>query len=414
VRSTESIALNSVRPVPEVLVQSHDTGVAIVRHFANAVLATFALCGFISAPSHAQTVAPTEQISHMYPGEQIVEAAGFPALVKFEAGARGTPLVVFITGGGVLARVAYGHPAGKPTDFLSHWLKQEGIPLLALSYPMGNPVFARAYPDFSMTDWGEQSAEIIARHVKANDLPSHVVVLGWSMAGRIAEPITASLRKRGVEVELFVAMAAATGLPNLLPTLAHVKPQRSGLAGVAGAYTNALLLYLSQQNAEAGHTVIDPAIFPSQFMGDYPIRLAASALKFENGVFLPDPLGDQNGTGAWEYASFPPLALMTHEAPADARHALMDRSTWGFYISQTLSETRVFPRVKDFSKLLPAQWKTINDLVHGAPARLTMVMPGNHMFFVGEPGAKATVAALKELRSRAASLRKELDEVTRQ
>ena len=55
----------------------------------------------------------------------------------------------------------------------------------------------------------------------------------------------------------------------------------------------------------------------------------------------------------------------------------------------------------------------INDLIHGAPSRLTMVMPGNHMFFVGESGAKATVAALKELRSRAAALDAALDAATR-
>jgi hypothetical protein len=183
---------------------------------------------------------------------------------------------------------------------------------------------------------------------------------------------------------------------------------------VAGAYTDALLLYLREQNAETGHTAIDPAIFPAQFMGDYPIRLAAAALKFENGAFVPDPLGDQDGTGAWQYASFPPLALLTHEAAADARHALMDRSTWGFYISQNLSETRVFARVKDFRKLAPDRWKQINDLIHGAPARLTIVMPGNHMFFVGEAGARATVAALKDLRSRAATLGAALDAATRE
>ena len=393
--------------------QSRDTGATMMRYLVKVIAAILAFEALAPGSSCAQAIQPPERVSPMYPGEQIIEAAGFPALVRFETGAPSVPLVVFVTGGGVLARVAYGHPEGKPSDFLSYWITREGFPFLAISYPMGNPVFHGAYPDFSMTDWGEQSAEIVARHVKAHNLPSRVVVLGWSMAGRIAEPISASLRKRGIEVELFVAMAAATALPNLLPSLAHAKPQPSGLAGVAGGYTNALLLYLNQQNAEAGHTVIDPAIFPAQFMGDYPIRLAASALKLENGVFVPDPLGDQQGTGAWQYKSFPPLALMTHEAWADARHALIDRSTWGFYISQSLSETRVFARVKDFSKLAPTQWKQVNDLIHGAPERLTMVMPGNHMFFVGEPGAKATVEALKEIRRRAAALDAALDEATR-
>jgi hypothetical protein len=70
--------------------------------------------------------------------------------------------------------------------------------------------------------------------------------------------------------------------------------------------------------------------------------------------------------------------------------------------------------VKDFLKLAPDRWRRINDLIHGAPARLTIVMPGNHMFFVGETGAKATVAALKDLRSRAAALGAALDAATKE
>ena len=193
----------------------------MTRNLLRVIVAILALDASAPGSPHAQAIQPPERVSPMYPGEQIVDAAGFPALVKFESGAPGAPLVVFITGGGVLARVAYGHPDGKPADFLGYWMKRDGVPFLAISYPMGNPVFAGAYPDFSMTDWAEQSAEIVARHVKAHDLPSRVVVLGWSMAGRIAEPIAASLRKRGIGVELFVAMAAATALQNLLPALAH-------------------------------------------------------------------------------------------------------------------------------------------------------------------------------------------------
>jgi hypothetical protein len=40
-------------------------------------------------------------------------------------------------------------------------------------------------------------------------------------------------------------------------------------------------------------------------------------------------------------------------------------------------------------------------------------MPGNHMFFVGEAGAAQTVAALQELRARAASLASELNAAVR-
>ena len=74
----------------------------------------------------------------------------------------------------------------------------------------------------------------------------------------------------------------------------------------------------------------------------------------------------------------------------------------------------MFARVKNLLETHAGPVATeVNDLVHGAPARLTMVMQGNHMFFVGEPGAKATVAALKDLRGRAAALDAELDAATR-
>lgn len=124
----------------------------------------------------------------LYPGEELTEAAGYPALVRFEPGRQELPLVVFVTGGGVLGRIAYGPPGGgRAADFLCHWLHEEGFPSLVLSYPIDNrDLFDAAFPQFSVTDWAEQSAEIIARYVDRNGLQANAVVLGWSMAGRIA------------------------------------------------------------------------------------------------------------------------------------------------------------------------------------------------------------------------------------
>ena len=42
----------------------------------------------------------------MYPDETMETGAGFPALVRFEKNDEGAPLAVFITGGGVFARIA--------------------------------------------------------------------------------------------------------------------------------------------------------------------------------------------------------------------------------------------------------------------------------------------------------------------
>jgi hypothetical protein len=100
----------------------------------------------------------------MYNDETVEAGSGFPALVRFEKNEAGAPLAVFITGGGVFARIAYGHPEGRPSDFLCHWLKEAGYSTLALTYPLGAPPFGQAWPTFTVTDWAEQSAEIIARY----------------------------------------------------------------------------------------------------------------------------------------------------------------------------------------------------------------------------------------------------------
>ncbi len=104
----------------------------------------------------------------LYPGEELTEAAGYPALVRFEPGRPELPVVVFVTGGGVLGRIAYGPPGGRTPDFLCHWLHEEGFPSLVLSYPIDSRgVFDAPFPQFSITDWAEQSAEIIARYMAA-------------------------------------------------------------------------------------------------------------------------------------------------------------------------------------------------------------------------------------------------------
>jgi hypothetical protein len=349
----------------------------------------------------------------LYPGETLEHAAGFPVLVRFAPARLDSTLLVFITGGGVLARIAYGYPGGRPADFLGHWLQREGLALLALSYPMGVPAFAATYPGFGVADWAEQSAEIIARYVAAHQLPKKVVVLAWSMAGRVAAPLTVRLRQRAVEVELLVAMAASPAMPNLLPGLDGLRPAPSGLARVEGAYLAWLQHCLADQGRLAGHAIVPPDLFAAAFAGDFPVGLAASAMRYEDGAFVHAPQRDADETGAFAYGQYPPIAVLTHDSPVDPHHALVDRAVWGFYMTQQLSQAYLFQRGADITALAPEKWTEILRLVRGAPERLTLTMPGNHMFFVGEAGAAKTVAAVKELRVRAAALASELNAAVR-
>ncbi|MCL8384301.1 hypothetical protein [Xanthobacter aminoxidans] len=345
----------------------------------------------------------------LYPGEELTEAAGYPALVRFEAGREGLPLVVFVTGGGVLGRIAYGLPGGRAADFLCHWLHEDGFPSLSLSYAIDNrAVFDTAFPQFSVTDWAEQSAEIIARYINRNDLPANAIVLGWSMAGRIAEPLHVALRGRGKGIELFIAMAAASALPHTLPGLDHMKPAASGLAAIRGAYLDWLLRCLADQNAAAGHAVLDADLFAREMTGDFPVGLAASAMRYRDGAFVPDPAGDAREVGTAQYRAFPPLALMTHASAIDARHALTDRSTWGVYITQQLCEGLVFSQADKLAALPDEKWALLVEHVRTVAPRLSATLPGNHMFFLGETGARRTVQTLKLLRQTAADVAGEI------
>lgn len=362
------------------------------RRQFTALGAAFAAVGSASAGAQTGPAA-------LYPGEELTEAGGYPALVRFEPGQPGLPVVAFITGGGVLGRIAYGTPDGRASDFLCHWLREAGFPSLVLSYPIDNSgVFQATFPEFSMLDWAEQSAEIIARCVDDNGLSANAIVLGWSMAGRIAEPLNAAMRRRRKGIELFVPMAAASALPNTLPGLNVLKPAASGLAAIKGVYLDWLLQCLADQNRLTGHVALDVDRFTREFTGDFPIGLAASAMRYENGSFVSNAAEAEQEVGTAKYASFPPLALMTHAAAVDARHALTDHSTWGTYITQQLCETLVLSRPDKLAALPADKWAQLVEHVRAAAERLSATLPGNHMFFLGETGARQTVETLKLLR----------------
>ena len=347
----------------------------------------------------------------IYPGEELRVAAGFPALILFRKGEPGQPLVVFVTGGGVLARIAYGHDGAPPTAFLAHWLVDAGYSFLGVSYPLGNAIFAQAYPEFSVQDWAEQTAELVAAAVAAHGLARRVMVLGWSMAGRIAGPLNRRLVERGLAIELFVVTAATPPLPNLLPALDHLQPTAAGLADAGASFLPWLLLCLHVQNEVSGTELISDARFLTEYAGDFPVNLAATALRYRDGRFVSDQDADCADTGMWGYVRFPALAVMTHTSVVDARHALPDCANWSLHMIQSLGARRLWATGVDLAKLPAAAFARLTELVGAAPEQLRTRVPGTHLFFFGEAGARATVLALDQLRARERELNASLDQL---
>ncbi len=73
----------------------------------------------------------------LFQGEQIVEVAGYPTMIKFIKGKADLPLIVFVPGATATARCSYGpHDGARKEDFLAHWVLQKGYNFLGVTYPV--------------------------------------------------------------------------------------------------------------------------------------------------------------------------------------------------------------------------------------------------------------------------------------
>ncbi|MBV9251808.1 MAG: hypothetical protein JO227_21520, partial [Acetobacteraceae bacterium] len=215
-----------------------------------------------------------------FEGEEVVQAAGYPALIKFIPGDPQRPLVVFIPAAHHTARIAYGgHSGGREQDFLAYWLVHEGFNFLGISYPIAtkDPVIDGTFPEYNARDWGRQAAEIAKQIIDEHHLTNRVIVLGWSMGGRIAEPVSEFAKANGLDVLFFVSLSATPGVTGLVDMNANFKMTPDGYADRTGTYRN-FLRQIALQNAMNGHTIIDEQSYLTDYVGDMPVNLEGYGL----------------------------------------------------------------------------------------------------------------------------------------
>ena len=364
--------------------------------------------------ANAQTGAPSETgaaQSHLFPGEEMIEAAGYPALVKFTKGQTNQPLVVFVPGTSFLARIAYGFPGGRPEDFLEHWIVSAGYSFLGVSYPLDNPVFDRVYPGFGITDWGRQIATAAQRSIAANGLGRRIIVVGWSMGGKPVETVARAAREIGLEVELFVALDALPPGSNLFPGNAEqFRLAANGMVEQADVLMPWFLQMVDAQNRINGHTIIPADGFREWFTGNPPLNIQGENARFSDGRLATDVAAAATDSRATDYGSLPSMALIVSNSPADYPNVLLCRTNWGLLVGQQLYRRHVFP-VRDRMAALPeAQWAALQAAFMGAMQHLTIQIAGTHFLFLGEEGARSTVGAITELELRSRQLDREIDE----
>lgn len=345
--------------------------------------------------AHDNALAVTQ--SELQFGEILRVAASVPHIVYYRAGNEHQPLAVFLPGGGHLARVAYGHPGANPRDFVDDWLAQEGYGLLALSYPSDHAAFPVNCSDLSIAQWAASIAALIRDHLRDTER-REFVILGWSMAGRSVVAIERALRSLRLRQSCFISLAATAPLPNLLTApIAQERFTREGFWDASTRYAQ-WLKQVQRQVGAAHRPAIDAQTYLDRYVVNSPFALRGQSRDTTAGAQLA--LAEE--IGAFAYEDYPPVAAIVPQDSEDRLHALTDGATWG-----ALNVLRIVHSLGELAAAA-SDWPALRNLVDQAPQRLSRTVRGGHFFFIGEPGAMATVRHVVELTHEARRFRNEL------
>ncbi|MGZ9724161.1 alpha/beta fold hydrolase [Rhizobium miluonense] len=349
--------------------------------------------------------------SQLLPGERICNATRYSALTYFRRGSTDKPLVVFLPGGGHLARIAYGHPDLRADDFLDHWLAQEGFGLVAISYPSDHPVYDRLYPAMTLADWAKVAAGITKQVIDENGLGPNVLLLGWSMAGYIVRRFNEAAIAEGLEVGAFFSLAATPPLFLNTDIEASFRLSPEGLRETRGP-SQWIDLAIAEQTAINGRPVFDHARYESMFRVNHPLNINGGQKRWQDGQIVIDVAAAVEDLGNFDYQFYPITACLVPQSANDIRHAFTDAANWNFLNVQSVLRRWVPPEVQADPKKLATLWRHLSS-VSDHLQKLTTSIPGGHLFFTGEIGARATARAIAPLLTQIQRLRAGLDAAAR-
>lgn len=369
--------------------------------FKQSVAALFLSASIFSLPAHATDA--------LYEGEKIEMAAGFPAITRFFPGDLSKPLIVFVPGAHHTARVAYGgHDGARSDDFLAHWLQQAGYNFLAVSYPIDTAIggMETTHPDFMIRDWGKQTAKLARQYTDSAGLSGEVIVMAWSMGGKIAQSVHEAMREEGLDLEFYTSVTATAPLPGLIALTRELPMLDSGLADRRGNFEGWFNQVAANSKAE-GHEIVSKEVFTTQYQGDIPVNIQGYSQVYRDGAYEIDQLAYQDDAKPFEYKDFPLVAMIIPNGRGDRRHALTDQATWSMYNANTVYNSWLTANKVDVNNLNDPSWNGLLDLTRSLDERLSQTVDGNHFFFIGKSGAKATAEALIALEAEVTAVKAE-------
>lgn len=351
----------------------------------------------------------------LYAGEQLDLVAGFPTLYTFFPADPRKPLIVFIPGNGHNARISYGgHQGYSQKDFLAYWLNRHGHGLLAISYPLESEpeIMPPTAPHFRIRDWGRQAAEVTQKVIERHKLCSQVVLAVWSMAGKIIIPYAVVAKSLGIDVTLFVSLAATPGIHGTRPPPQGIDNTAAGYATAPSMFSSFLRQMEEQSKRSAkGESIIPDDIYIREYCGFAPVSLAAWKHRYDRDTqsFIQDDWTSTEDAAVDQVQHCPMIVALTGTSPLDARHVITDQATWSFMLTRKLMHMIDARDPRKIAEI--GNWDKLIDMVHSVPAHISYSIPGNHFFFLGEIGARKTAEVIVKHLEKAQRFRREFEEL---
>lgn len=367
-------------------------------------LGAVALFGGAVVLSHPATAA------NLWEGEKSHTVGGYPFISKLFVVDSAAPTVVFTPGRSSTARLGYGgHKGGLDKDFLAYWVTQNGYNFLGVSYPVltESGAFDAAHPDFTVRAWGQGTAQVTKDVMEEAGLTGPIIHAGWSMSGKNAQAFAEAGHALGLDQEFFVSIAASPPVAGILGMNNTANLSEHGLAPLPPGAKPAVK-QLSASDKANGRVVIPAEILATQYLGQTPIGLMARGLRYdaESKSAVQDHWADMQDTKFYDFDSFPLVATVI-PGQGDPRHALTDVGMWALYNTNKIYA--MAGKDEGLRAMDPAKFDELVELTLNAPRELSVRLGGNHFFFVGEAGAKATADAIQELDLRIEKLGTQID-----
>lgn len=339
-------------------------------------------------------------------GETLATHGDVTAMAYHRAARADRPLVVFLPGACHLARIAYGTANTDRRDFLDYWLEQEDCGLLALSYPTDHPSVGSLQSDLTIRRWADWIVSAIASCQRPAG--SEIIVTMWSMAGRSAHAINASLIDKGIGPARFISLAATPPLPGLIPVTEGGEPLApNGFWAVrSNKFLDDFHRAITLQSQIAGRQILSADEYRDNFLCATPIMLRGTAQRWHGGKSGWSEIEAAADIGGVPFETLPLTGTIVPGHQSDMAHVLGDRFAWGH-----LGIQKLVSRVRRSAAVSEAQWQAVTALFADAGRRLSADIRGGHFFFLGEPGASATARLILSLGAELRAVERELSEI---